>query len=198
MARANTLHVAESSRPPMLHHGSHKPEGQLPLDNDAVADIENRRSSRNTDTMYPKVYAADRRAALLALEGKQRASNRDSTYSVASTNASDAGGKSVRKTHIGPWNLGKTLGKGATARVRLARHSVTGEHAAIKIVQKTTSSLTASGSLAALTKADDKIKYEGAAKRMPYGIEREVAIMKLIKHPNILKLHDIWENRTEM
>jgi hypothetical protein len=33
---------------------------------------------------------------------------------------------------------------------------------------------------------------------MPIGIEREVAIMKLIQHPNIMKLYDIWENRTEM
>jgi serine/threonine protein kinase len=35
-------------------------------------------------------------------------------------------------------------------------------------------------------------------RRMPVGIEREVAIMKLIQHPNIMKLYDIWENRTEM
>lgn len=199
MARANTLDVPASSRPPMIHHESHKTSGQLPLQDNPVADVENRRSSRNTDTVYPRTNQADRRAALLALEGKQTAANRASTYSIASTNASDAGPRGMRKTHIGPWNLGKTLGKGATARVRLARHVTTSEHAAIKIVQKTTSTLTASGSLAALTKADEKeAKYDADSKRMPYGIEREVAIMKLIKHPNILKLHDIWENRTEM
>jgi serine/threonine protein kinase len=39
---------------------------------------------------------------------------------------------------------------------------------------------------------------EDGVKRMPVGIEREVAIMKLIRHPNIMKLYDIWENRTEM
>ena len=183
----------------MTHHESRKPDGQLPLDDDPSADIENRRAPWNTDTKYPKGDSDDRRAALVAVEGKQPAPNRASTYSVASTNASDAGPKGMRKTHIGPWNLGKTLGKGATARVRLARHCVTSERAAIKIVQKTTSTLTTSGSLAALTKSDDdKYKLDLDSKRMPYGIEREVAIMKLIKHTHILRLHDIWENRSEM
>ena len=204
MARANTLHAPQSPRPRMVHHESHKTAGQLPLGNDPMADIENRRSSRNTDTAYPKVANdTERRAALLALEGRQSPQNvqnvntLSSSYSMASTTASDAGPRGMRKTHIGPWNLGKTLGKGATARVRLARHVRTSEHAAIKIVQKTTSALTASGSLAVLTKEDEK-NNRNLDHRMPYSIEREVAIMKLIKHPNILKLHDIWENRTEM
>lgn len=151
MARANTLHAPQSSRPPMVHHESHKTAGQLPLGNDPMADIENRRSSRNTDTVYPKAANdTERLAALLALEGRQSAQNAQnaqnvntlsSSYSMASTTASDAGPRGMRKTHIGPWNLGKTLGKGATARVRLARHVRTSEHAAIKIVQKTTSAL---------------------------------------------------------
>jgi hypothetical protein len=42
------------------------------------------------------------------------------------------------------------------------------------------------------------ISHGNGFRRMPYGIEREVAIMKLIEHPHIMKLYDIWENRTEM
>ncbi len=34
--------------------------------------------------------------------------------------------------------------------------------------------------------------------RVPFGIEREIVIMKLIEHPNIIKLYDVWENRGEM
>lgn len=30
---------------------------------------------------------------------------------------------------------------------------------------------------------------------LPYGIEREVVIMKLIEHPNIMRLYDVWENK---
>lgn len=123
-------------------------------------------------------------------------SNRNSQISTTSTNGSDG---RRRKTHIGPWHLGKTLGKGATARVRMARHAVTGQPAAIKIVQKKNAQLSQAGSLAALDQLDAAMNNTGEGpKRIPYGIEREVAIMKLIEHPHIMKLYDIWENRTEM
>jgi serine/threonine-protein kinase HSL1 (negative regulator of Swe1 kinase) len=123
-------------------------------------------------------------------------SNRNSQISTVSTNASD--GKKI-KSHIGPWKLGKTLGKGATARVRLARHAFTRQEAAIKIVQKKNAQLSQAGSLAALDQAESSELNPGdRTRRMPIGIEREVAIMKLIQHPNIMRLYDIWENRTEM
>jgi serine/threonine protein kinase len=35
-------------------------------------------------------------------------------------------------------------------------------------------------------------------KFIPFGLEREICIMKLLHHPNIVRLHDIWENRNEM
>ena len=37
---------------------------------------------------------------------------------------------------IGPWKLGKTLGRGATGRVLLATHQTTGQKAAVKVVSK--------------------------------------------------------------
>ena len=133
---------------------------------------------------------------LSAISKEYPNSNRNSQISTVSTNASD--GKRI-KSFIGPWKLGKTLGKGATARVRLARHAYTGQAAAIKIVQKKNAQLSQAGSLAALDQAEASMPEPGdGLRRMPVGIEREVAIMKLIQHPNIMKLYDIWENRTEM
>jgi serine/threonine-protein kinase HSL1 (negative regulator of Swe1 kinase) len=130
-----------------------------------------------------------------AIAKEHPVSNRNSQISTTSTNSE---GKRL-KSFIGPWKLGKTLGKGATARVRLARHAVTGQEAAVKIVQKKNAQLSQAGSLAELDKAESKLlDSEDGLRRMPIGIEREVAIMKLIQHPNIMKLHDIWENRTEM
>lgn len=35
-------------------------------------------------------------------------------------------------------------------------------------------------------------------RQMPSGIEREVVIMKLIEHPNVISLYDVWENRGEL
>lgn len=136
------------------------------------------------------------RISTISKENAGTESNRNSQISTVSSNASDA--KRI-KSCIGPWKLGKTLGKGATARVRLARHAYTGQEAAIKIVQKRNAQMSQAGSLAALDRAESTMtESEDGIRRMPIGIEREVAIMKLIQHPNIMKLYDIWENRTEM
>ena len=144
----------------------------------------------------PGSNAANPRLSAISKDCPIPNSNRNSQISTTSTNGSDG---RRRKTHIGPWHLGKTLGKGATARVRMARHAVTCQPAAIKIVQKKNAQLSQAGSLAALDQLDAVMNNTGEGpKRMPYGIEREVAIMKLIEHPHIMKLYDIWENRTEM
>lgn len=124
-------------------------------------------------------------------------SNRNSQISTASTTASDP--QRRLKRYIGPWKLGKDLGKGATARVRKARHAFTSQEAAIKIVQKDNAQMSQAGSLLELAGAESRdLESEDGPRRMPVGIEREVAIMKLIQHPNVMKLYDIWENRTEM
>lgn len=35
-------------------------------------------------------------------------------------------------------------------------------------------------------------------RQIPSGLEREVVIMKLIEHPNVINLYDVWENRGEL
>ncbi|EGO51510.1 hypothetical protein NEUTE1DRAFT_104548 [Neurospora tetrasperma FGSC 2508] len=122
---------------------------------------------------------------------------RVSQFSNVSSNASIT---RLQKTHIGPWQLGKTLGKGASARVRLARHRTTHQLVAIKIVAKSTAHVTQATSMANLDRVDYRkpsMSTDGV-RRMPLAIEREVAILKLIQHPNIIKLHDIWENRQDI
>lgn len=86
---------------------------------------------------------------------------------------------SVLQSHpsnIGPWRLGRTLGRGATGRVLLGVHNQTGQRAAVKVVSK-------------LELSDDHEKGKG----LPYGIEREIIVMKLLTHPNVLRLYDVWE-----
>lgn len=179
------------------HHESLRPDGQLQrrAPSPTLSQVQNHHPSTRQEALrtidLPGTSAADPRLSAISRE-----SNRNSQISTTSTNASDG---RKRKTHIGPWNLGKTLGKGATARVRKARHRYTGQHAAIKIVQKKHAQLSQAGSLAQLDQAEAMMPTPSdGLRRMPYGIEREVAIMKLIEHPNIMKLYDIWENRTEM
>ncbi|KAI2639393.1 hypothetical protein GGS21DRAFT_428270 [Xylaria nigripes] len=120
----------------------------------------------------------------------------DKRFSQISTSSGASSGN--RKTHIGPWQLGKTLGKGSAARVRLARHRATHDIVAIKILAKNMTQLTAAGSMAELDKWDRTRDEFTSQRQMPLSIEREVAILKLIDHPHIVKLHDIWENRSEI
>ncbi|KAI0289554.1 kinase-like domain-containing protein [Russula brevipes] len=89
---------------------------------------------------------------------------------------------------IGLWKIGRTIGKGSSGRVRIARHSKTGKYAAVKIVSKT-----------ALVNSRRSIQgLVDQADRILLGIEREIVIMKLIDHPNIMRLYDVWETSTEL
>ncbi|KUI74470.1 putative serine/threonine-protein kinase HSL1 [Cytospora mali] len=124
-------------------------------------------------------------------------SSRVSTASASTAHSNDASGK--LKTHIGPWQLGKTLGKGSSARVRLARHRLTHQSVAVKIISKRTACLSQAGSIAQLDKVErDLPEEEDGFRRLPVTVEREIAIMKLIEHPNIIKILDVWENRNEI
>ncbi|EIW58612.1 Pkinase-domain-containing protein [Trametes versicolor FP-101664 SS1] len=89
---------------------------------------------------------------------------------------------------IGLWKIGRTIGKGSSGRVRLARHTKTGQYAAVKIVSKT-ALLNSRMSLSSLGEE---------AERILHSIEREIVIMKLIDHPNIMRLYDVWETSTEL
>ncbi|KAI1335365.1 hypothetical protein F5Y15DRAFT_409212 [Xylariaceae sp. FL0016] len=129
-------------------------------------------------------------------QGERNESKRSSQVSTSSAATTASGGK--RKTHIGPWELGKTLGKGSAGRVRLARHRTSRDLVAVKILARNTAVMTQSGSLAELDKWDRTRAEFVSERQMPLSIEREVALLKLIDHPNIVKLYDIWENRAEI
>ncbi|KAJ7504479.1 kinase-like domain-containing protein [Mycena galericulata] len=88
---------------------------------------------------------------------------------------------------IGLWKIGRTIGTGSSGRVRIARNSKTGQYAAIKIVSKTT--LDSTRSLNHLV--DD-------TEHSQLSLEREIVVMKLIDHPNIMRLYDVWETSTEL
>ncbi|KAI1764392.1 Pkinase-domain-containing protein [Hypoxylon sp. FL1150] len=103
-----------------------------------------------------------------------------------------------RKSRVGPWELGKTIGSGSAAKVKIVRHTTTHELAAVKILSRRADSMTQPGSIVALDKWDRSRAEYKTENRIPLAIEREVAIMKLIDHQNIVQLYDIWENRSEI
>ncbi|NXR29044.1 MARK2 kinase, partial [Cinclus mexicanus] len=82
----------------------------------------------------------------------------------------NAGTAAEEQPHIGNYRLLKTIGKGNFAKVKLARHVLTGKEVAVKIIDKTQLN---SSSLQKLF--------------------REVRIMKVLNHPNIVKLFEVIE-----
>ncbi|QEU60259.1 Gin4/Kcc4 [Kluyveromyces lactis] len=88
---------------------------------------------------------------------------------------------------IGPWKLGSTLGVGSTGKVVMAYNETRGQQAAVKIISK--SIFNAQGSTIIGGNDPDVL---------PYGIEREIIIMKLLNHPNVLRLYDVWETSKDL
>jgi BR serine/threonine kinase len=79
----------------------------------------------------------------------------------------------VYEPHIGPYIPVRTLGEGTTGKVKLAFHKDTNENVAIKIILKSSFE----------KKPDLEAK-----------VQREIALMRLTNHPNIMKLKDYFES----
>ncbi|KAK3848633.1 MAG: kinase-like domain-containing protein [Linnemannia gamsii] len=118
-----------------------------------------------THQQHQKVQANQSRRASV-----DRGSTRDS--SVKSKPVAPS-----KPEYVGPYLLGKTLGKGSSGCVKLARHRRTNEQVAIKIISKAS------------------LANRAAVNR---GIEREIAIMKLINHPHVIRLYDVYETDKEL
>ncbi|KAJ2901919.1 hypothetical protein MKZ38_001271 [Zalerion maritima] len=105
--------------------------------------------------------------------------------------------RSNLKLTVGPWEIGRQIGEGSHGQVRKAVHRVTHEVVAIKVVNKHSALTTDIGSLVNFAAVDAKAR-EKEENLLPLMIEREVAILKLISHPSIVKLHDVWESNAEL
>eukprot|EP01117_Protostelium_nocturnum_P014858 TRINITY_DN56_c0_g1_i2.p1 TRINITY_DN56_c0_g1~~TRINITY_DN56_c0_g1_i2.p1 ORF type:complete len:853 (-),score=235.81 TRINITY_DN56_c0_g1_i2:111-2669(-) len=78
--------------------------------------------------------------------------------------------KNKEQLLVNGYQLGKTIGKGSFSKVKLSSHTKTGEKVAIKCLRK------------------DKMDED-----MLKMVERELFIMKLLKHPNIISLFEIQQ-----
>lgn len=86
-----------------------------------------------------------------------------------------AAGEDVPTRAVGPYLLQRTLGKGQTGLVKLGVHCITRKTVAVKIINR-----------------------EKLSKSVLMKVEREIAIMKLINHPHVLGLFDVYENNTHL
>lgn len=80
----------------------------------------------------------------------------------------------IRK--VGKYEVGRTIGEGTFAKVKFAQNTETGESVAMKILDRSTI-----------------IKH-----KMVEQIKREISIMKLVRHPYVVRLHEVLASRTKI
>ncbi|EME48825.1 hypothetical protein DOTSEDRAFT_162654 [Dothistroma septosporum NZE10] len=173
---AKHIKTHSSSHPSLPHNESLETNGTLAL-----------RSSEHPES------PAHKRISQLSKD--ERNPKRDSAISTASTTSARK-----RKTFIGHWQLGRTIGRGGCSRVRVVRHRHRDQYGAVKIITRSVAESTRAQSLANLIESTRGTTAPTTAgyKPIPFGLEREIAVMKLLEHPNIVRLFDVWENRNEL
>ncbi|KAH7849093.1 hypothetical protein Vadar_012866 [Vaccinium darrowii] len=77
---------------------------------------------------------------------------------------------------VGKYEVGRTIGEGTFAKVKFAQNTDTGESVAMKVMSKST-----------------VLKH-----KMVHQIKREISIMKIVRHPNIVRLHEVLASRTKI
>ncbi|KAG7972470.1 hypothetical protein I3843_07G185500 [Carya illinoinensis] len=77
---------------------------------------------------------------------------------------------------IGKYKLGRTIGEGTFAKVKLAVDSTNGQYVAAKIIDKKM-----------VTESDLKCQ-----------VQREIRTMKLLHHPNVVRIHEVLGTKTKI
>ncbi|OAE20972.1 hypothetical protein AXG93_267s1010 [Marchantia polymorpha subsp. ruderalis] len=74
---------------------------------------------------------------------------------------------------VGKYEVGRTIGEGTFAKVKFAQNTETGESVAMKVLDKKTI----------------------LQHKMVDQIKREISVMKLVRHPNVVRLHEVHQGR---
>lgn len=90
--------------------------------------------------------------------------------------SSSGSNPSTGRTRVGRYELGRTLGEGTFAKVKFARNVENSENVAIKILDK-----------------EKVLKH-----KMIGQIKREISTMKLIRHPNVIRLFEVMASKTKI
>lgn len=81
-----------------------------------------------------------------------------------------------RNNKIGEYIIGKDIGEGTFGKVKQGMHILTGEKVAVKILEK------------------DKIQDVADVER----VAREIHILKIVRHPNVVQLYEIIETHKKL
>ncbi|XP_052208605.1 CBL-interacting serine/threonine-protein kinase 1-like [Diospyros lotus] len=92
-------------------------------------------------------------------------------------NKKKEGGKEEEGMRLGKYEIGRTLGEGNFGKVKLARHLDSGQCFALKILEK-----------------DRIVHLQNIADQ----IKREIGTLKLLKHANVVGLHEVMASKTKI
>ncbi|KAK8499415.1 hypothetical protein V6N12_037051 [Hibiscus sabdariffa] len=82
----------------------------------------------------------------------------------------------ARRILFGKYEMGRLLGKGTFAKVYYGKELTSGESVAIKVISK------------------DEVKKKGMMEQ----IEREISVMRLVRHPNVVELKEVMATKTKI
>uniref|UniRef100_A0ACD5YRB9 Uncharacterized protein n=1 Tax=Avena sativa TaxID=4498 RepID=A0ACD5YRB9_AVESA len=82
----------------------------------------------------------------------------------------------VLEESIGKYRVGRTIGQGAFAKVRLSVDAETGRTVAVKVIDRSTV----------------------LRNNLMYQVKREISAMKLLNHPNIVRIHEVIATKTKI
>ncbi|WOL19373.1 CBL-interacting serine/threonine-protein kinase 5-like isoform X3 [Canna indica] len=85
--------------------------------------------------------------------------------------------REMRKIVFGKYEMGRVLGKGTFAKVYYGRELGSGESVAIKVINK------------------EQIRRESS---MMEQIQREIAVMRLVRHPNVVQLREVMATKSRI
>ncbi|KAL8160408.1 hypothetical protein V2J09_001945 [Rumex salicifolius] len=85
-------------------------------------------------------------------------------------------GEEGKLMRLGNYEIGRILGQGNFGKVKLAKHLLTGEFFAVKILHK------------------DKILHL----KITDQIKREISTLKILKHPHIVRLYEVLASKTKI
>jgi len=85
-------------------------------------------------------------------------------------------GAAARKKRVGRYEVGRTIGQGTFAKVKFAVDADTGAAVAMKVLDKETI----------------------LSHRMLHQIKREISVMKIVRHPNIVRLNEVLAGKTKI
>lgn len=88
----------------------------------------------------------------------------------------NSGGEEGMQLQLGKYEIGRTLGEGNFGKVKYAKDIQTGHPFAVKILEKT------------------RIKNLNFSDQ----IKREIGTLKILKHPNVVRLHEVLASKTKI